>query len=93
MTTAPVPAVPRWISDPPASPRGTRPHSWLRAAVRALTLVRDRLLTGVPGWAADPPTVTPSPAPPRSPSPTVYSPEPSRVSVTPSVPEEPAPTG
>ncbi|MEV2215108.1 sigma-70 family RNA polymerase sigma factor [Streptomyces sp. NPDC050997] len=52
MTTAPVPAVPRWISDPPASPRRTRAHPWLGAVVRALSLARDRLPAGVARRAA-----------------------------------------
>ncbi len=46
MTTAPVPATPSWIGDPPAAPRERRARPWLRAAVRALSVARDRLLAG-----------------------------------------------
>jgi hypothetical protein len=63
------------------------------AAVAVCVLLLAQREANTPIRPAGPPTVAPSPAPTRSPSPTVYSPEPSRVSTTPSVPEEHAPTG
>ncbi|MEV2215109.1 hypothetical protein AB0H86_27365 [Streptomyces sp. NPDC050997] len=62
------------------------------AAVAVCVLLLAQREADTPIRPAGPPTVTPSPTQTRSPSPTVYSPEPSGLDATPSVPEAPAPT-